>query len=45
MTSVTPQRHNLLEDVLALLSATLMIALAVNLHRQAGLPTGARSSI
>lgn len=42
---MTSQRHTVPEDVLALLNATLMIALAVNLHRQAGLPTGARSSI
>ncbi len=42
---MTSQRHTVPEDVLALLNATRMIALAVNLHRQAGLPTGARSSI
>ncbi|WP_272917153.1 hypothetical protein [Pseudomonas oryzihabitans] len=42
---MTSQRHTVPEDVLALLNATLMIALAVNLHRQAGLPTGERSSI
>ncbi|WP_338544786.1 hypothetical protein V6W80_15980 [Pseudomonas benzopyrenica] len=42
---MTSQRHTMPEDVLALLNATLMIALAVNLHRQAGLSTGARSSI
>ena len=45
MTSVTPQRHNLLEDVLALLSATLMIALAVNLYRHAGLLTGGTAGL
>ncbi|MDC7828404.1 MULTISPECIES: hypothetical protein [Pseudomonas] len=42
---MTSQRHTVPEHVLALLNATRMIALAVNLHRQAGLPTGARSSI
>ncbi|WP_145010205.1 YitT family protein [Pseudomonas oryzihabitans] len=45
MTSVTPQRHTLLEDVQALLSATLMIALAINLYRHAELLTGGTAGL
>lgn len=45
MTSASPQRHTLLEDVQALLSATLMIALAINLYRHAGLLTGGTAGL
>ena len=39
------EQHSLLEDVQALLSATLMIALAINLYKAAGLLTGGTAGL
>jgi uncharacterized membrane-anchored protein YitT (DUF2179 family) len=39
------QQHSLLEDVQALFSATLMIALAINLYKAAGLLTGGTAGL
>ena len=39
------EQHSLLEDVQALLSATLLIALAINLYKTAGLLTGGTAGL
>lgn len=39
------EQHSLLEDLQALLSATLMIALAINLYKTAGLLTGGTAGL
>lgn len=39
------QQHSLLEDLQALFSATLMIALAINLYKTAGLLTGGTAGL
>lgn len=39
------EQHSLLEDLQALLSATLMIALAINLYKAAGLLTGGTAGL
>jgi len=41
----TAQQHSLLEDLQALFSATLMIALAINLYKTAGLLTGGTAGL
>jgi len=40
-----PEQHSWLEDVQALLSATLLIALAINLYKGAGLLTGGTAGL
>ncbi|MBF7729496.1 YitT family protein [Pseudomonas sp. N040] len=40
-----PEQHSLLEDLQALLSATLLIALAINLYKSAGLLTGGTAGL
>ena len=44
-TPAAPEQHSLLEDAQALLSATLLIALAINLYKSAGLLTGGTAGL